>query len=386
MMRRALRRALRRAVRMLATATMLASCAHEPAVTPPGMNTADARALIEHSLPSSLPDRTGWSTDLYVAFNVLSVNPTQENICAVVSVIQQESGFQVDPVVPGLGAIARKEIHSRAERAHVPQLLVDGVLQLKSPDGRSYGQRIDAARTEKELSDVFEDFIAAVPLGKTLFAEKNPIRTRGPMQVNVAFAEQFSAVAPYPYPVKQSVADEVFTRRGSVYFGVAHLLDYRAPYDSYLYRFADYNAGQYASRNAAFQAAVSALSGIPLVADGALLPHDNSGGPGATEAALRALAPRLKLSENVIHGALAEGKTKGFDATPLYQRVFALAGQKTGRHLPPAMVPRIKLAGPKIERALSTDWYAHRVEGRYKRCLSTANRGTANQGDSSPNP
>jgi len=30
---------------------------------------------------------------------------------------------------------------------------------------------------------------AAVPLGRTLFAESNPIRTRGPMQVNVAFAE-----------------------------------------------------------------------------------------------------------------------------------------------------------------------------------------------------
>ena len=70
----------------------------------------------------------------------------------------------------------------------------------------------------KDLSDAYEDLIAAVPLGKELFADRNPIRTRGPMQVNVAFAEQFSAAAPYPYPVRSSIADELFTRRGSVYF------------------------------------------------------------------------------------------------------------------------------------------------------------------------
>ena len=174
---------------------------------------------------------------------------------------------------------------------------MNGVLQLKSSDGRTYGERIDAARTEKDLSDAYEDLIAAVPLGQTLFAERNPIRTRGPMQVNVAFAEQFSAAAPYPYPIRSSIADELFTRRGSVYFGVAHLLDYRAPYDQFLYRFADFNAGQYASRNAAFQNALSVASGIPLIADGALLPHDSdANSPGATELALRALAARLKMS------------------------------------------------------------------------------------------
>ena len=356
----------------LGTALLVAGCAGKQPTAAPALNPADARALIEASLPQNVPDRAGWATDMYTALTVLTVTPDHENICAVVAVIEQESGFRVDPAIPGLGVIARKEINSRAARAHVPMLLVDGVLQLKSSDGRSYGARIGAAKTEKDLSDAYEDFLAAVPLGRTLFSDRNPIRTRGPMQVNVAFAEQFSAAAPYPYPVKDSIADELFSRRGGVYFGVAHLLDYRAPYDQYLYRFADFNAGQYASRNAAFQSAVSIASGISIVADGALLPHDSdANNPGNTELAVRTLAAGLKMSDGAIHAALAEGKTKDFETTTLYQRVFALADQKAGRQLPPALVPRIKLAGPKIKRSLTTDWYAHRVDDRFKRCLNT---------------
>ena len=265
-----------------------------------------------------------------------------------------------------------KEIDSRAARAHVPQMIVTGILQLKSSNGRTYGERIDSARTEKDLSDAYEDLIGTVPLGGTLFADRNPIRTRGPMQVNVAFAEQFSSAVPYPYPVQKSIADELFTRRGSVYFGTAHLLDYRAPYDQYLYRFADFNAGQYASRNAAFQNAASIATGVPLVADGALLPHDSDmSNPGATERALRAVAAQLKMSDGAIHEALLEGRTKALETTSLYQRIFALAERRDGHPLPRAMVPRIKIAGPKIKRNLTTDWYAHRVEDRFKRCLGT---------------
>ncbi|MDP9010598.1 MAG: DUF1615 domain-containing protein [Pseudomonadota bacterium] len=355
----------------LGTALLLAGCAgKEPTAAPP-LNPADAHALIEQSLPRNVQDRAGWATDMYAAFTVLTVTPNRENICAVVAVVEQESGFRVDPVIPGLGVIARKEIQSRAARAHVPMLIVNGVLQLKSSDGRSYGERIDAAKTEKDLSDAYEDLIAAVPMGRTLFAERNPIRTRGPMQVNVAFAEQFSSATPYPYPVQASIGDELFTRRGSVYFGIAHLLDYRAPYDQFLYRFADYNAGQYASRNAAFQSAVSVASGIPLLTDGALLPHDSdANNPGATELAVRTLAARLKMSESAIHAALADGKTKRFETSALYQRVFALADQQSAK-LPRALVPRIKLGGPKIKRSLTTEWYAHRVDDRFKRCLNT---------------
>jgi hypothetical protein len=249
-------------------------------------------------------------------------------------------------------------------------LVVHGLLELPSPTGRTYRQRLDGARTEKQLSDIYEDFIGTVPLGRTLFADRNPIRTRGPMQVHVAFAEQFAAQRPYPYPVKTSIADEVFTRRGGLYFGIAHLLAYPAGYDRYLYRFADFNAGQYASRNAAFQAAITTAAGIALVPDGALLPPaDERSEPGPTEAALRALGPRLKVNDSAIHSALLQAKTKEFEKTALYVRVFALAEEQQKAAVPRARVPSILLRGPKISRKLTTEWYATRVNGRFERCL-----------------
>ena len=191
------------------------------------------------------------------------------------------------------------------------------------------------------------------------------------MQVNIEFAERFAAKRPYPYPVKSSIADEVFTRRGSVYFGTAHLLAYPAPYDSYLYRFADFNAGQYASRNAAFQSAVARVSGIAISTDGALLRHDDDqDSPGATETALRAIGKRLNLSDNSIHRALAQGKSAEFEGTQLYQRVFALADRAAGGTWPREALPRIQLHGPKITRTLTTAWYARRVDQRFERCTN----------------
>jgi hypothetical protein len=243
---------------------------------------------------------------------------------------------------------------------------------LHSSSGRSYRERINAAHTEKDLSDIFEDFTSLVPMGKTLFADRNPIRTRGPMQVNVAFVAQYASARPYPYPVKTTLADEAFTRRGSLYFGVAHLLAYPAPYDGrYEYRFADYNAGQYASRNAAFQSALSGLSGVGLAPDGALLPRDpDASNPGTTELAARAIAARLDMTNSAIHRALLLGKAENFERTSLYKQVFSLAERHGGRPLPRALVPQIKLEGPKLKRPLTTAWYAARVDQRFKRCLS----------------
>jgi Protein of unknown function (DUF1615) len=357
-----------------AVCSVLASCAGERAENTPAVKAVEGRAAIDRALPRGIVDRSGWVEDIDAALAALKITASRENVCAVIAVTEQESAFHVDPVIPDLGSIAWREIDKRAAHAGVPLAIVHGVLELDSPNGRSYRERIEHARTEKELSDVFEDFTGSVPLGRTLFASWNPIRTRGPMQVSVAFAERFAESTPYPYKIKVSIADELFTRRGSLYFGTAHLLGYTAPYDRYLYRFADFNAGQYSSRNAAFQRAVSSASGMPLVADGALLPHDDNAQAantraGSTELAVRALGKRLNLTDETIRRALEQGRSQDFERSSVYASVFELAGRREGRALPRASIPRIKLQGPKITRDLTTEWYARRVEQRFERCL-----------------
>jgi hypothetical protein len=108
------------------------------------------------------------------------------------------------------------------------------------------------------------------------------------------------------------------------------------------------------------------------VPDGALLPHGDEPSPGATERAARALGQRLDLSDAAIHDALDQGKREQFSQTELYRRVFALAERREGRTLPRALVPQIQLRGPKISRSLTTSWYAHRVEQRFRACLKSA--------------
>ena len=351
----------------------LAGCAVQQPAEEPGLSPALARARVAGLLPAGVGDRAGWATDIVAAFAALRLDPSVANVCAVVAVTEQESGFRADPSVPGLGAIAWREIDRRAEAAGVPVFAVHGALRLTSPTGASYAERIDRAQTERELSDIFDDFIGMVPLGRRFFADANPVRTGGPMQVGVRFAEAQAAKAPYPYPVDGSIRHEVFTRRGGMYFGIAHLLDYRAPdYDAPLYRFADYNAGRWASRNAALQNAIASVSGIPLALDGDLVRGDDPSKPGSTEAAARVLGERLRLDARDIRSDLEHGERDDLDRTALWQRVFSLADRQQGRPLARAVVPRIELKSPKITRRLTTEWFAERVDERWRRCLARA--------------
>jgi hypothetical protein len=363
-------RGMQRFALLAAATALLAGCASPP--RPPAVDPDAVRAKIRDLMPATVANAESWATDIYAAFEFLGIPVTTEHICGVLAVTDQESNFQVDPAVPGLPAIARREIEARATSHHIPRFLVSAALDLRSPSGLSYGERLDRAKTEQDLSEVFEDFIREVPIGERLFGNLNPVRTGGPMQVSIAFAERQAKERRYPYPMTGNVRAEVFTRRGGLYFGIAHLLDYAAPYDDMVFRFADYNAGHFASRNAAFQNAVNIASGKRLALDGDLL-IEGSNKPSATELAIRSIRGRLDLSDAQIHSALEAGDEAEFERSPLYSRTLALAdAAPPGRPVPRAMVPRIALKSPKISRDLTTDWFARRVDDRYKRCLARA--------------
>jgi hypothetical protein len=356
----------------LVASTLLAACA----VTeqPAGPSPAETFALVDRLMPPRTPDRAVWATDIQASFAALGLAPTADNFCAVIAVTEQESTFQAQPTVPGLSKIAWKEIEDRASRMRIPTVVVRSALErVASPDGRSYAARIDAVRTERELSDVFDDMIGLVPLGKTLFGRWNPVRTGGPMQVSIAFAEAHASRHDYPWQIERDVRSEVFSRRGGMYFGIAHLLHYPANYDRQLYRFADFNAGHHASRNAAFQHALALATGTKLALDGDLIDHSApASSPGNTERAARTLAGRLGVDDAAIRRALEQGDTLEFERTALYQGVFRLAEARAGEALPRARVPDIRLQSPKITRNLTTAWFADRVEQRYRRCLERA--------------
>ena len=314
-------------------------------------------ALVVRLLPPGVAGPGAWADDIHAAMTRLGIEPDAQNVCTVVAIVEQESGFRADPAVPGLADIARRELERRRRGARVPALLVRAALALRSSDGRSYGERLERVRTEGELSELYEDFAQRMPLPKVFFAEQNPVRTGGPMQVSIRFAEAHAAAQPYPYLPFRSVREEVFTRRGGLYFGIAHLLHYPAPYDDPVYRFADYNAGRYASRNAAFQKAVRELLGVRLELDGDLLAR--------TEAAAVKLAPRLRMHPEEIRRDLALGAGAQFEQTRLYAGVFARAGRA-----PRAVRPAIALRTAKTRRMLTTDGFARRAAERYRTCLA----------------
>jgi uncharacterized protein DUF1615 len=356
----------------LALSALLAGCAAQRPQEAPPRRPAEVHAEIVRLMPANAGDREGWATDIQAAFAAQGIAPTTSNLCSVLAVAGQESGFQVDPVVPGLGRIARQEINRRAASRHVPVFLVDAALWLKSPDGRRYSERLQGAHTEKQLSEIFQDFIGMVPLGRRLFGDLNPVHTGGPMQVSIAFAEAHAE--DYPYPVQGSIRHEVFSRRGGMYFGIMHLLGYPADYPRPLFRYADFNAGWYASRNAAFQNAVSLASGIPLALDGDLVrPGAGFGDPaGPTELAVRVLATQLGMSDSAIRRTLEQGEREDFKDSKLYLRAFALAERIERKPLPRAVLPGITLKSPKITRKLSTAWFARRVDERWQRCVRRA--------------
>lgn len=329
------------------------------------------RATLLRKLPATLHEREGWASDIQTAFTALGIEPSESHLCAVLAVVEQESTYRADPPVPDLGNVAIGEIKRRAAARHVPEFAVDAALQMRSPDGRTYEERLRGLRTEREMSELFEQMTARLPLGSgRLLAGLNPVRTAGPMQVSIDFAQRHARG--YPYTTEASIRHEVFTRRGGLYFGIKHLLDYPADYDSLLYRYADFNAGWYASRNAAFQQAAAIASGTKLVRDGDLLaPGAPMDRPGATEAALRGIDVRLAMRAEQIRADLEQERSAAFSRTELYRSVYAIADAAgSGKPLPRARVPDIALVSPKITRPLTTAWFADRVNARWKACMA----------------
>ena len=363
--------------------------------SPPPLTVAQIAAL----LPDHVRDGRGWSEAILnaLAANDLPADPT--SACAVVAIIGQESSFQEDPVVPGLARLARARIDRyKSKLGPLGDPLFERLLAGHAPeDARSFEQRLDQVRTERDVDVLFRDLLAYYEVnhpamftalrwaGKIVdvgdLAGLNPITTAGSMQVSVRFAEQWARAHKGSTATSGGVRDALYTRAGGVYYGTARLLAYPVHYDQALFRFADYNAGFYSSRNAAVQAQVSRLTKIPLALDGDLLAYQKNGEPrdedSASSRAIRRLTERFapRLSERDVRRDLLTEKTLAFEDTETYRAIKdAVQERPGGRPAEYATLPDVALESPKLSRTLSTAWFARAVDRRYQACLARGPR------------
>jgi len=339
-------------------------------------------------------DRAGWAADLHGILVAHAIPATNGNVCAAVAAVEQESGYAADPTVPGMGTMIDAWIaEKQATMGKLPGWALGtglrAVLDAK-PKGhtRSYYERLQAAKTERDVDLVFRELVDTqraklpAPLRKAEEAAQfvgldldnlNPITTAGCLQVKVDFAEDHAREHGTD---RALVRDQLYTRAGCLHYGVVRLLDWDAGYDTPLYRFADYNAGVYASRNAAFQEQVATLSGAKLALDGDLLRYNEGGRPAAEPsqtltAVLDVVAKNaLDLTEARVRRNLGKEKKRDFEETDTAKAIRELYATKQRKEPAYARLPDVHLDSIKLAGDRTTAWFAQSVDRRYKACLA----------------
>lgn len=382
-------RSLRRLAAVALCCAGLATCqkAQPPAPaarTPVLGPKAIARLIVD----ADIVDKAGWAQDVAEALDAAGQKRTARNVCQVLAIIEQESGYQEDPVVPGLGDVVAGELDrlfGKLGPAAGP--VRAALLDHEGPGGSgTFEQRLRRVRTEAEADRLYREIAAfhrarhpglakvMDVLAPDLIEENNPITTAGSMQVSVRWAiAQQAERGRSP----EATRDWLYTRAGGVEAGTARLFatdDYADP----THRFADFNAGPYASRNAGLQARVTTLTGIELVRDGDILAYHDDGSPKRTTTnTLRALeafatqhAPELTPAR--IRRDARKEKQADFVETDTWQAVSAAFRAQLGRDPAPAIVPRVTLESPKFTRALTTQWFAENARRRYDSCMGRA--------------
>ncbi len=375
---------MRRLVPVLALALLwaLACSGLEPAPDP-GLSVDAIVGLVR----KDVADKQPWASAVRGALVAAGRVPDEDHVCQVLATIEQESGYEADPEVPGLAKIvmAELEVEAKDKLGFLGPAAV-GLLLDVTPEGetKSFRARLEGVRTERDLDRLFRDMqahhAAKAPrlaraldvLAPRLQERLNPISTAGSMQVSVSFAlaqtgaEGLSAA---------EVRERLYTIDGGVLYGTLRLFAHEAAYERPIYRFADYNAGLYASRNAAFQGMLRDLVGAELTPDGDLLIWNDRGRPtdkdGQTMQAL--LAWRASLAPDLLETQLRRDvkreKELAFESTETWRRVRESWAAKKGAEPAYASVPDVALDSPKLRKDRTTRWFAESVERRYKDCL-----------------
>lgn len=353
----------------------------------------DSKLRAEHVsklIPARVKDRDSWANDIIQITDELKITQDAQNICTIIAVVDQESNFIADPVVPGLGDKAAKEINQRLEDKLGTKMAgyFETMLKTKPTPEDNYLNQIRKVKTERELDQLYREMFdyyskqyhvsllagAAKLVGQDVAENFNPITTLGSMQVHIHYAKTHKR----SFMTINQLRDNLYTQNGGLYYGIHRLMMYPAKYDKPLYRFADYNSGMYSSRNAAFQKMINKLADTKLDLDGDLLLYNKDGDAklqkSSTEVALiqyfstDPTAP----SARTIRSDLKDEKSQAFEDSATYQYIVKQYEAKTGQTAPYAVMPKVVISGPKLSRDYNTNWFAERVNGRYTQCMSRA--------------
>jgi hypothetical protein len=299
--------------------------------------------------------------------------------------------------VPNLGKVVRAEVDAKFSKLGPLAGPTRDLILSPVPEGssKSFDQQLSSVKTEQDVDELFRAILAhhekrAPELADVLhslfprkFDSLNPVETAGSMQVSVAWAQELGRQEGIAF---DAVRDLLYTRAGGVKYGTARLFAHDveeeakregAPYDKAIYRFADYNAGLYASRNAAFQEILAKLTEQKIAPDGDLLQWNDNGKPkgdqtGETVRALEVFrtlyAPDLTSSR--ILKDLQYEKVAYFEETATWGRVRETYKARYAKEALYARLPDVALDSPKLRKDLTTSWFATNVERRYKKCLS----------------
>lgn len=322
-------------------------------------------------------DRKRWRNAIKASLRELSLPVDKKNVCSVIAIIDQESSFNANPPVEGIADIGLKALKEKVDAIPVinkkiySYLLNTGAVNM-----------IKSARTERDLDLVYrkiiDDIVAKFNLGGVggykLFASlldgKNKITTLGAMQskINVELERENAKTLAEIYRVR----DKMYTIEG-VSAGVYVLLDYRTKYSSPLYLFADYNSGQYTSRNTGFQYAVGKLSGSNVSLDGDLLRYGLNGlvTESETEKAIVTISKKynVKLTVFSVRMDLLKEKQYSFYETEVYKVIGQLYLKQFNKQIPAEMLPDIKLDSLKVSDGFTTARFAKSVFSRYETCI-----------------
>lgn len=355
---------------------------------------------IKRVIPTRVNGRESWANDIDDIMEKLGIPKTKENVCSIVAVVDQESNFVADPVVPGLGAKAVKEVNTRLNEKFEEKLgttiggqvagYFEDVLKNQPSPDNNYMSQMRKVRTERDLDLLYRqifDFMAshyhvsaltgaAKLVGQDIGEKMNPITTLGSMQVLITYAQDHKRSRMNTNELR----DDLYTQYGGLYYGIHRLMMYPADYNKSIYRFADYNSGMYSSRNAAFQSMLNDLTPKELDLDGDLLLYNKDGSPRAVLSQSEKELISVFTQNNVlvtprqIRSDLKKEKEKSFEDTQTYIAVKKLYKTKTGKEPIYAIMPQVIISGPKLSRDYNTNWFASRVNGRYETCMQRAKR------------